>query len=147
MFHQGVDPPSLVQYPRLSYRHRRQAIKCRMCRAAQPQWVTFNDDLATCSPCHFCEDCFTQFHYSKEGKKIGNFEAYPFHPTSHWTDSALCVVFFDSLFYSLLLMHTAMLFLVQFLVNSYQWCKFYVHNKKIKDIECRIDVPYHTVNG
>ncbi len=82
IFHRGVDKQSISAYPRLTFCHYRIVNKCQVCKSA-PSWVTVNDELAISSPCHFCEDCFTKLHYTKEGTKIANFEAYPFHPASH----------------------------------------------------------------
>lgn len=67
-------------YPRLMYQHRGRRRKCHVCEIFGPTWVTYNDSLAPESPCYFCEDCFRKLHYSKDGKKICNFQAYPYHP-------------------------------------------------------------------
>lgn len=75
-----TDSQSTKDYPRLVYRHRGQRKKCYVCNMFAPLWVTLNDSLAPFSPCFFCDDCFRKLHYSSEGKKIGEFEAYPIYP-------------------------------------------------------------------
>ena len=41
-------------------------------------WSTVNDELAEESPAFFCENCFKALHYTKDGKKVTSFEAYPY---------------------------------------------------------------------
>lgn len=74
-----TDCQHLGDYPQLVYKHRERMRKCNVCEIFGPTWVTRNDDLATRSPCYFCEDCFKKLHYSQDGKKVCDFEAYPYH--------------------------------------------------------------------
>ena len=76
----SMDSQSKRDYPKLVYRHRGRRRKCHVCDVLDPTWVTCSDELATESPCLFCEECFKKLHYSKEGKKVCNFEAYPIYP-------------------------------------------------------------------
>lgn len=41
-------------------------------------WSTVSDELAVESPAFFCDSCFKALHYTKDGKKITSFEAYPY---------------------------------------------------------------------
>uniref|UniRef100_A0A3Q3IJB5 snRNA-activating protein complex subunit 3 n=1 Tax=Monopterus albus TaxID=43700 RepID=A0A3Q3IJB5_MONAL len=41
-------------------------------------WFTTNDQFAPCDPCLFCDKCFRMLHYDAEGKKLGQFLAYPY---------------------------------------------------------------------
>lgn len=41
------------------------------------RWVTVNDALACEEPCFFCATCFKGLHYSPNGEKICDFQAYP----------------------------------------------------------------------
>ena len=41
-------------------------------------WSTISDELGPESPAFFCDNCFKALHYTKDGKKITSFEAYPY---------------------------------------------------------------------
>ena len=41
------------------------------------RWVTVNDTLASEDPCFFCAICFKGLHYTPNGEKICDFQAYP----------------------------------------------------------------------
>lgn len=43
-----------------------------------PRWVTTGDRFAPSDPCLFCDKCFRMLHYDAEGKKLGEFQAFPF---------------------------------------------------------------------
>lgn len=74
-----TDCQSVEDYPQLTFKHRSRQRKCYVCDIFGPNWVTRNDEFATENPCYFCEDCFRKLHYSPDGKKVCNFEAYPFY--------------------------------------------------------------------
>lgn len=42
------------------------------------RWFTVNDQFAPSNPCLFCDKCFRMLHYDAEGKKLGEFLAYPY---------------------------------------------------------------------
>lgn len=42
------------------------------------RWFTTNDQFAPSDPCLFCDKCFRMLHYDAQGKKLGDFLAYPY---------------------------------------------------------------------
>ena len=48
------------------------------------RWVTINDALACEDPCFFCVTCFKGLHYTPDGEKICDFQAYPFVGDFDW---------------------------------------------------------------
>ena len=48
------------------------------------RWVTMNDSLACEEPCFFCATCFKGLHYSPNGEKICDFQAYPIVGDFDW---------------------------------------------------------------
>ncbi|XP_016890589.1 snRNA-activating protein complex subunit 3 isoform X2 [Cynoglossus semilaevis] len=65
-------------YPLLIHKHRIATQKCAVCHIFIGRWFTKNDQFAPSDPCLFCEKCFRMLHYDSEGKKLGNFVAYPY---------------------------------------------------------------------
>lgn len=58
--------------------HKRDSLKCFMCRNRPPHWYTRNNNRLPVDPYFFCENCFNTFNYDKDKKKIGQFQAYPY---------------------------------------------------------------------
>ena len=48
------------------------------------RWVTMNDAMACEEPCFFCATCFKGLHYSPNGEKICDFQAYPIVGDFDW---------------------------------------------------------------
>lgn len=48
------------------------------CFFLTPRWFTTGDRFAPSDPCLFCDKCFRMLHYDTEGKKLGEFQAFPF---------------------------------------------------------------------
>lgn len=65
-------------YPLLTHKHRVATQKCAVCHVFIGRWFTTNDQFAPCDPCLFCDKCFRMLHYDAEGKKLGQFLAYPY---------------------------------------------------------------------
>lgn len=73
---------TLTEYPKLFSIHTTKRKLCLVCEVFCPRWVTLDDDMAPETPCLFCDSCFKKLHYTTDGKKICNFRAYPYNPTS-----------------------------------------------------------------
>ncbi|CAG11464.1 unnamed protein product, partial [Tetraodon nigroviridis] len=65
-------------YPLLTHKHRFSTQKCSACHLFIGRWVTTGDRFAPSDPCLFCDKCFRMLHYDAEGKKLGEFQAFPF---------------------------------------------------------------------
>lgn len=90
-------------YPLLTHKHRFSTQKCSVCHlfigrcvfnkkctnweilkwmnphsCFSPRWFTTGDRFAPSDPCLFCNKCFRMLHYDAEGKKLGEFQAFPF---------------------------------------------------------------------
>lgn len=65
-------------YPLLTNKFRVVTQKCAVCHLYIGRWVTTNDRFAPSDPCLFCDLCFRMLHYDTEGKKRGDFQAYPY---------------------------------------------------------------------
>ncbi|XP_077291181.1 proximal sequence element A Pbp49 [Arctopsyche grandis] len=50
---------------------------CNMCGLFLAKWYVKNNDRMPFNPSYFCDSCFRQYNYD-DGKKIGNFQAYPY---------------------------------------------------------------------
>lgn len=51
--------------------------RCSVCDLIPAYWITFNDENVALNPCYFCEDCYREFHYDKQGNLVyENFEVY-----------------------------------------------------------------------
>ena len=42
------------------------------------RWTTVDDQMAAETPAFFCTTCFKMLHYTIDGKKVTDFQAYPF---------------------------------------------------------------------
>ncbi|XP_053227870.1 snRNA-activating protein complex subunit 3 isoform X3 [Podarcis raffonei] len=65
-------------YPLLTKKHWLWTKKCFVCKMYTARWVTNDDSLAPEDPSFFCDVCFRMLHYDAEGKKLGEFLAYPY---------------------------------------------------------------------
>nr|XP_034996741.1 snRNA-activating protein complex subunit 3 isoform X1 [Zootoca vivipara] len=65
-------------YPLLTKKHWLWTKKCFVCKMYTARWVTNDDSLAPEDPCFFCDVCFQMLHYDADGKKLGEFLAYPY---------------------------------------------------------------------
>ncbi|XP_069545446.1 snRNA-activating protein complex subunit 3 [Brachyistius frenatus] len=65
-------------YPLLMHKHRVLTQKCSVCHLFIGRWATTNDQFAPSDPCLFCNKCFRLLHYDAEGKKLGDFLAFPY---------------------------------------------------------------------
>ncbi|CAJ1052408.1 snRNA-activating protein complex subunit 3 isoform X1 [Xyrichtys novacula] len=65
-------------YPLLTHKHRVLTKKCAVCHVYIGRWFTTNDQFAPSNPCLFCDKCFRLLHYDAQGKKLGDFLAYPY---------------------------------------------------------------------
>lgn len=94
------DCPDKKLYPLLIHKDRVDTQKCAVCHVyigrcvksisrlfenktcIKPlglfRWTTTNDQFAPSDPCLFCDKCFRMLHYDKQGKKLGDFLAYPY---------------------------------------------------------------------
>ncbi|XP_035273362.1 snRNA-activating protein complex subunit 3 [Anguilla anguilla] len=68
----------LKLYPLLTYKHRMISRRCAVCNLYISRWMTTNDSFAPTDPCLFCDICFRMLHYDPEGKKLGDFQAFPY---------------------------------------------------------------------
>lgn len=72
------DPQKVESYPLktlvLLPRHKR----CSICNIHLIKWMTKNDEMAFEDPSFFCDKCFRYLHYTKDGKKLASFQAYPY---------------------------------------------------------------------
>ena len=75
LFHPG-DDPRVANYPRQIFRSGPRRLSCGICSERFARWLTFNDDDAPSSPCYFCFDCFYMLHYSADGERLNDFNAY-----------------------------------------------------------------------
>ncbi|XP_034189939.1 proximal sequence element A Pbp49 [Osmia lignaria lignaria] len=50
---------------------------CMICGIYNAQWITMDHERIPHNPCYFCDTCFKSYNYI-DGKKIGNFKAYPY---------------------------------------------------------------------
>jgi len=64
-------------YPVLVNAGRRKHGKCSVCNIHMIKWKTMSDHLAFEDPSYFCDKCFRYLHYTKDGKRLYEFEAYP----------------------------------------------------------------------
>lgn len=71
------DEPNENEYPLQVFKHRGKRLRCRVCDVYTARWVTVNDTLACEDPCFFCATCFKGLHYTPNGEKICDFQAYP----------------------------------------------------------------------
>ncbi|XP_059207316.1 snRNA-activating protein complex subunit 3 [Centropristis striata] len=65
-------------YPLLIHKNRIITQKCAVCHLYIGRWFTTNDQYAPSDPCLFCDKCFRMLHYDAEGKKLGEFLAFPY---------------------------------------------------------------------
>ncbi|KAL7988675.1 hypothetical protein Chor_007594 [Crotalus horridus] len=65
-------------YPLLTKKHWLWTKKCFVCKMYTARWVTNDDSLAPQEPSFFCDVCFQTLHYDADGKKLGEFLAYPY---------------------------------------------------------------------
>ncbi|KAM4595026.1 snRNA-activating protein complex subunit 3 [Fundulus diaphanus] len=65
-------------YPLLIHKNRSLSQKCAVCHVFIGRWYTTQDKFAPSDPCLFCDKCFRMLHYDKDGKKLGEFLAYPY---------------------------------------------------------------------
>uniref|UniRef100_A0A3Q2SY33 snRNA-activating protein complex subunit 3 n=1 Tax=Fundulus heteroclitus TaxID=8078 RepID=A0A3Q2SY33_FUNHE len=65
-------------YPLLTHKNRSLSQKCAVCHVFIGRWYTTQDQFAPSDPCLFCDKCFRMLHYDKDGKKLGEFLAYPY---------------------------------------------------------------------
>lgn len=72
------DCPDKKLYPLLIHKDRVDTQKCAVCHVYIGRWTTTNDQFAPSDPCLFCDKCFRMLHYDKQGKKLGDFLAYPY---------------------------------------------------------------------
>ena len=42
------------------------------------RWATVDDQMAAETPAFFCTTCFKMLHYTIDGNKVTDFQAYPF---------------------------------------------------------------------
>ncbi|KAF9580187.1 small nuclear RNA activating complex, polypeptide 3 [Lunasporangiospora selenospora] len=54
-------------YPRYVYKAKSARHKCRMCNVNPAYYITIDDRLSGSTPCYFCERCYDNFHYDKDG--------------------------------------------------------------------------------
>ncbi|XP_068695251.1 snRNA-activating protein complex subunit 3-like [Montipora foliosa] len=71
------DELNATEYPLQVFKHRGKRLRCRVCDVYTARWVTVNDSLACEDPCFFCATCFKGLHYTPNGEKICDFQAYP----------------------------------------------------------------------
>lgn len=65
-------------YPLIRSMSTSNAQYCMICGIYIAKWVTIENERVPHDPCYFCEHCFRSYNYI-DGKKIGNFKAYPFY--------------------------------------------------------------------
>ena len=57
-------------YPLLTYKSKLKVRLCSACNLLPSKKVTINDELATESPCFFCDNCFTLLHLDANGQPL-----------------------------------------------------------------------------
>ncbi|XP_021940845.1 snRNA-activating protein complex subunit 3 isoform X2 [Zootermopsis nevadensis] len=72
------DSLSLQNYPCCRSISSANARYCMICNYYVARWITFENERVPFDPCFFCEHCFRSYNYV-DGKKVGNFKAYPFY--------------------------------------------------------------------
>lgn len=71
------DERAISAYPRLSRIRSLAARYCMTCGVQASAWITLDNDRLPHNPCFFCDKCFKSYNYI-DGKKIGNFKAFPY---------------------------------------------------------------------
>uniref|UniRef100_A0A0K2UFP8 snRNA-activating protein complex subunit 3 n=1 Tax=Lepeophtheirus salmonis TaxID=72036 RepID=A0A0K2UFP8_LEPSM len=72
------DPQEVSNYPYERSVGIRNGKNCMICSMFVAKWITTENDRVPEDPFYFCEDCFHNFNYGKDGSKIGNFKAYKY---------------------------------------------------------------------
>lgn len=74
-----TDPPAdSGRYPLLVGTVPRPSRYCSLCDLNAARWIVLDNQRLPYDPFFFCEDCFYQFNYDSEKRKIGSFRAYPY---------------------------------------------------------------------
>ncbi|KAJ9601085.1 hypothetical protein L9F63_000751, partial [Diploptera punctata] len=71
------DNLSSQNYPLIRSMSTSNAQYCMICGMYMAKWITTENERVPHDPCYFCDHCFCSYNYI-DGKKIGNFKAYPF---------------------------------------------------------------------
>uniref|UniRef100_T1IWR8 snRNA-activating protein complex subunit 3 n=1 Tax=Strigamia maritima TaxID=126957 RepID=T1IWR8_STRMM len=72
------DCPDINKYPIVTSISCRKRVICMVCHLLTAKWVTSGNQRVPADPFFFCDSCFRQFNYDKNGQKIGQFFAQPF---------------------------------------------------------------------
>jgi snRNA-activating protein complex subunit 3 len=72
------DPQQASYYPLLTNKPNPRRVICKICCLYSAKWETRNDELSDEDPSFWCEKCFREFHYDKEGKMSHHFLAKPY---------------------------------------------------------------------
>ncbi|GAB6018780.1 small nuclear RNA activating complex, polypeptide 3 [Chamberlinius hualienensis] len=72
------DSKNREDYPLCYSTKRERGLRCMVCYAFPPKWVTKNHKRVHADPFLFCDTCFYSFNYDAQKQKIGEFEAHPY---------------------------------------------------------------------
>lgn len=75
------DARNSKQYPHYSSVHKFQRSTCLICDLAMANWIVLESDRLPHSKCYLCDKCFKSYNFV-DGKKVGNFKAYPYYDRS-----------------------------------------------------------------
>ena len=80
LHHPQEDPGNRHAYPlRMVWVDRSRRQKCCVCNLFSAKRICVDDELASTNPTYFCERCFFQAHYAKDGHLVkDNFKVFPF---------------------------------------------------------------------
>jgi len=74
-----IDKPNYNLYPLQIFQSKVRRRKCTICQIAHSKWLTYNDKYSLEDPSFYCDQCFKQLHYSKDGSLIySDFEVYSY---------------------------------------------------------------------
>ncbi|KAI9189582.1 hypothetical protein H9P43_001015 [Blastocladiella emersonii ATCC 22665] len=61
-----ADPPE-TSYPRTTFKRHTRRQRCTVCDYRAARYVTRGDRHAVANPCRWCAECYTAFHYARDG--------------------------------------------------------------------------------
>lgn len=73
------DSHVINHYPMYQETYSKKSLHCMICENRIVRWITYDNSRLPYDPFFFCNSCFRSFNYTVNGKKIGEFQAYPYY--------------------------------------------------------------------